>query len=89
MRRPPPPRAGVAQGVIPTDAADVRGEGAARIRRMSANEHCVASGQKRRRSGKLAQVGRASTAYVTSRRKDLRDQIPSIRIKQKVSHAQG
>jgi len=64
---------GVAQSVlIPTDAADVRGEGAARIRRMSANGQSVASGQKRCRSGKRAQVGRASTAYVMrSRGKNL------------------
>jgi len=63
MRRPSPPRAGVAQSVrIPTDAADVRGERAARIRRMSANGQSVASGQERRKADKLAQVRRARIA---------------------------
>jgi len=66
---------------FPTDAADVRGEGVARIRRMSANGRPVASEQKPRRAGKLAQASRASMAYVTRSRSKLRRQFTAANAK--------
>jgi hypothetical protein len=80
--RPASPREVVAHAVrILNEAVDVRGERAARIRRMPANGRLVASGQKRRRAGKLAQAGRDSMAYVTRSRSKLRRQFTTANTK--------